>query len=574
MILRVNVLISKDTAFIYDILYTILKKFTFMAQLNILTDLQSWAMRKTRLIAFFLILLNLLCSCSLNKHKLKKQPLRLNFTHSLSTIDPRKSGEPISSALVFMLFEGLTKIGIKGKTELALAEKIEISSDRKKYTFYLKEAYWSNGDRITAIDFEKSWKDVLSPEFPSLNPHLLYPIKNGYNAKMGLVSTSEIGVKAINEKTLIVDLEYPTPYFLELTAFCTYFPINQKVARRDPLWAENASTIVSSGPFMMKEWKKDFEIIVAKNPYHRNNNKIQLDEIFVTFVKDDSVSMQLFEKKEIDIVGGFFSKIPVETLTSNHFSGHKKISQVPSSVYCSFNTDQFPLNNKNIRKGLSLAINRQAIVKYITHSGEQVATQIVPPTLKWGDDDMMLSSHNPEQAKYYFDKGLQELKIKKNKLPVVTLSYYMSSLNKRIAQALQDEWKKTLNIDVTLKGEPFSIFVDHLSKRNYSVGLVEWIAQYNDPMDIFQRFYDKSNPKNYPSWENSTYQKYIYLSSLEPKIEKRKYYLKEAEKILLEEAPIACIYHLNHVHFVRSRVKNFFISPIGSVHFEYITLTE
>ena len=172
-------------------------------------------------LAFFVLLL---ASCNSPPQK-ADHCLRLNIAAEPATLDPRKGGDLLSSHLHFMLFEGLTRICPNGIAEPAIAESIELSNDKKTYTFHLRSALWSDGSTITALDFENSWKDILSPEFPSQNANLLYPIKNAELAKKGESSPSTIGITALDAQTLQVTLENPVPYFLELVSFCVFSPV-------------------------------------------------------------------------------------------------------------------------------------------------------------------------------------------------------------------------------------------------------------------------------------------------------------------------------------------------------------
>jgi oligopeptide transport system substrate-binding protein len=195
-------------------------------------------------------------SCQ-NSHQSSRQPhqLNVNISGEPATLDPRKGADLISSSLHFMLFEGLTKITPDGSTVPAQAEKIDLSLDCKTYTFHLRECRWSDGTPVTAYDFEKAWKDILDPQFPAANAHLFYPIRNAEAAKKGKVTLQEVGIRVKDPKTLVVELENPTPYFLELTQSTTpsieNFPIGPTTPMRDsfatvPLSLKNGNTMIRS----------------------------------------------------------------------------------------------------------------------------------------------------------------------------------------------------------------------------------------------------------------------------------------------------------------------------------------
>jgi len=172
--------------------------------------------------AFFIpiLLLFAAASCQKKEHAGERQAIAINFSYSPFTADPRKCTDPVTTTLNFMLYEGLTHLEADGTVSYALAERVKISRDKRNYLFFLRPAMWSDGSPLTAYHFEAAWKAALSPDFTSKSAHLLFPIKNAERAKNGECSLDEVGIEALDEKTLMVRLERPTPYFLELISFC------------------------------------------------------------------------------------------------------------------------------------------------------------------------------------------------------------------------------------------------------------------------------------------------------------------------------------------------------------------
>ena len=192
-------------------------------------------------------------SCQKNSSTKNKQ-LKISFYSDPQTADPRKSGDLISSTLIIMLNNGLT-LKENGQLKLAIAKSYEISEDGKEYTFHLRDCYWSDGVKITAYDFEKSWKKVIDPNFPSLCPQLFYPIKNAEKAAKGEVDANEVDIHALDAKTLKVILENPTPYFLSLTSSLVYYPTPSHIVEKDPNWATYKNKkLVTNGPFILSKW--------------------------------------------------------------------------------------------------------------------------------------------------------------------------------------------------------------------------------------------------------------------------------------------------------------------------------
>jgi len=388
-------------------------------------------------------------SCGDHHSSKRIKELKINIHDEPHTLDPRKGGDVISSSLHFMLFDGLTSLNPDCSTSPAVAETIDISDDSLTYTFHLRDSFWSDGSPVTAYDFEKAWKDILNPSFPAVNAHLLYPIKNAEHAKKGLTSLDEVGIKAQDAKTLVVDLQHPTPYFLQLTSFCVFFPVNSKIDRSFPDWANRADKhFVGNGPYVLKTWKHNDEIILEKNDRYWAKNDIKLDGIRISMVSDGMTALHMYENNELDMIGAPLSPIPIDAHAELIKKGSLRVSPVAGTTICTFNNNRFPFNNANIRRAFSLAINRETIIKNVTQLNELVATGPIPPVLKNHKNKMFFRDNDQIQAQEFFKKGLAELNIQPSDLDEITYCYSISEINHKIAQALQQQWFEVLGVKV------------------------------------------------------------------------------------------------------------------------------
>ncbi|NGX39118.1 MAG: Oligopeptide-binding protein OppA [Chlamydiae bacterium] len=497
--------------------------------------------------------------------------ININIVSDPATLDPRKGGDLVSSLFHFLFFDGLVRLDDEGKPSPSLAKHIEISEDQTVYTFTLHECYWSDGTPITAWDFEKSWKDILHPDFPAMSAHLLYPIKNAEGAKKGITSLSEVGIRSLDARTLEVTLAHPVPYFLEIVSFCVFFPVNAEVDHSHPDWDQASSKhFVCSGPFLLKEWKRNNEIILKKNPLYFKADGVALEEIHIHMVNSESTSLQMYEKGEIDILGQPLLPLPTDAIPELKKKGELFIHPVPATTFCTFNTESFPFNNKNIRKAFAYTINRRQIVQNITQLEEIPALGAIAPVLKKSEAIPFYRDADVETAKAHFKQGLEELGITAKEFPRIKHIYSTAESHRKIAQALQQQWFETLGIMVELESIDKKILMQNLKTGSYQMALTFWMAQYNDPMNILERFKYKDNVKNYPNWENEAYKELINRSFETTSDEQRAQILHEAETIFMEEMPLAPIFHWNSAYIKKPYIKSFSLVPIGDVFLDRV----
>lgn len=524
---------------------------------------------------FFLLLCSLcvlLAGCQKSCVHLPEQRLNLNIPADPATLDPRKGGDIISSLFHFLLFDGLTRLDDEGNVAPSLAKTIDISEDKTVYTFHIHDASWSDGTPITAWDFEKSWKDILHPDFPAMNALLLYPIKNAEGAKMGTASLSEVGIRCLNAKTLEVTLERPTPYFLELVAFCVFYPINAEIDHSHPEWDQLVGKrFIGSGPFSVKEWKRNNVIVLKKNPNYFRADEVMMEEITLSIVDSEMTALQMFEKGQVDIIGQPLMPLPTDAIPELIKRTQLNIIPVPATTFCSFNVNEFPFTNVHIRKAFAYAMNRKQIVQNITQLQEPPALGIIPPMLKkYKSTNAFFADADTERARLSFAKGLEQLGITRHEFPKIKYLYAKSDSHHKIAQALQQQWHEVLGVDLELECVEKKFLLHQLKNRNYQAAQTFWMAQYKDPMNIFERFKSKDNVKNYPNWENAAFTELLNASNEANTDEERFAMLEEAEALFLEEMPLAPIFHWNSAYIAKPHIKSFGPAPIGNGFFERV----
>lgn len=510
------------------------------------------------------------CSSSNPQQKTKKETLCVNLPEEPTTMDPRKGGDVCSSAMHFLLFEGLTKITSNSSGDYGIAYKIDLSKDNLTYTFHLRDSVWSDNTPLTAHDFEYSWKSMLDPSFPSPCAILLYPILHAEEAKKGEISLDNVGIKALDNNTLVVTLKSPTPYFLNITSFCALFPVSKSNVEKHPDWSDNFSpTFISNGPYRLAKWKHHDEIVLEKNPAYWDKEDVDLKGIHVSLIDSENTVLEMFENKELDILGSPFTNIPIDAAEALKHRELINAHPVGKTLSCFFNVQRPILNNKSIRKALSLAIDRSSIVETVGVMGEFSALNCVPPILKNGRNIALIEPSNIILAKHYFEKGLEELNISAEDFNQLVMIYPSKDIFCKIAQILQNQWQKHLGITIQLRAIDYKTFISILRTGDFDICESQFVAQYDDPMNILDRFKNSSDPKNYSKWENNEYSHLLNISAFLSGKE-REDVLDKAEAILMDELPLAPIMHSSSIRMVQPYVKGISTSSIGLMHLHKI----
>lgn len=514
------------------------------------------------------------------KSSAQEQVFRMNLTSEPPTLDPALSQDNVSNTVINGLFEGLTRKDEKGATVPGIAEKWEVSDDQKSYTFQLrKDAKWSNGDPVTAHDFEYAWTRALDPKLnpPAPYAYQLYYLKNAQNYNVEkdnpnhITDPSQVGVKAKDDYTLEVQLEAPTPYFLSLLSFQTFFPVH-KSAKDNANWAGEASTFISNGPFKLSSWKHSNSIELVPNENYYAKNEIKLTKVKFVMVKDSSTELNMYNTGQLDYTGKPTGEIPLDQLPKlkQEKQGELSIKGIASTYYYVFNTTAAPFDNLNIRKAFAMAIDRQKLVDKVTLSGELPAHGFVPPGII-GVKDEFRTEHkddfftdNIDEAKKLLATGLQEKGL--TALPEIKLTYNTSDGNKKIAQAVADMWSKNLGVTVKLENQEWKVFLKNRTSLNYQIARSGWGADYNDPMTFIDLWTSKSgnNDSGFKSPEYDALVKEAYSTADQ---NKRVEAMAKAEKILMDNQVIMPLYYYSSTQMVKPNVKGLTIDYKGDIDY-------
>ncbi|MBB6695424.1 peptide ABC transporter substrate-binding protein [Cohnella xylanilytica] len=541
-------------------------------------------MRKSWLLVLALLLATgtVLAGCGSNKGSSKDQVFNMNLTSEPPTLDPALAQDSVSFTVLTGLYEGLTRKDADGKVIPGIAEKWDISDDQKTYTFHLrKDAKWSNGDPVTAHDFEYAWKRLLDPDMNPASPYAyqLYYVKNAqnYNIKTNnpnhVSDPAQVGVKALDDYTLQVDLENPTPYFLNITSFWTTFPVH-KSAKDNAAWAAEANTIVSNGPFKITTWKHGNEIDLVPNENYYAKDEVKLKKVHFVMVKNAATELQMYQTGQLNFAGFPTGEIPTEQIEKLKQTNKDelRIKPIASTYYYNFNNQKAPFDNANIRKAFALAVDRQQLVDKVTKGGQQPAVGFVPPSIlgekknyreEYSDADFL--KPDVAAAKEALAQGMKEKGL--TTFPSVTLTVNEGTGHKQIAEALADMWRKNLGVEVKIETQEWKVFLKNRQSLNYDIARAGWSADYNDPMTFVDMFTSNSG-NNDIGFKNAEYDELVKKATASSDQHERMQLMNKAETILMKDnMAILPLYYYTGVHMVKKNVQNIVMDYQGMIDY-------
>lgn len=502
--------------------------------------------------------------------------LKFNLNADPKTIDPQLNSAADGGHVVNNTFEGLMR-EIDGQLQNAMAEKYEISEDGLTYKFTIRDAKWSDGKPVTAHDFEYAWKRALDPATASEYSFQMYYIKGAQAYNEGTGSIEDVAVKALDDKTLEVVLEGPTPYFLELTTFYTFMPTRKDVVEKDPEgWAKNPEIVVCNGPFKVTEYKIGDKLILSKNENYWQADKVKLDQIEISMIVESTTGLTAYEAGELDVI----DEVPNQEIPRLQASDPSfKILPQIGTYYYIFNVTKKPTDDVRVRKALALAIDRTAIVEKVTKGGQIPATGFTPPGLLDADGKEFRTvagdyGIDPKAAKVEEAKALlAEAGYPDGKgFPELTVLYNTSENHKAIGEAIQEMWKQNLGISVKLQNQEWAVFQDSRHNGNFEIARAGWLGDYADPMTMLDLWLSYSG-NNDAQWKNKDYDKLIEDSK---KLAGKERFdlLYKAEALMMEEMIVMPIYYYTDPIAVKDHVKDWEKTLLGHWFFGFADIVK
>lgn len=487
------------------------------------------------------------------------------------TIDPALNSAVDGATLILHGFEGLYSLDKDGKPVPGQAESVNISADGTVYTFHLrKDLKWSDGTPLTANDFIYSWSRAIDPETAADYEYMFESIA-GY-------ADGELNVKAPDDNTLVVTLNTRTPYFLELTAFPVYYPVQQATVEENAdAWATKPETYIGNGPYKMTEWVPGSHMVYVKNENYWNYDALGPEIIRFVLMEDDNAQLAAYNSGELQ----FIDTVPNDEIAALKPRDDFFIEGQIGTYYISFNTQKAPLDNPKFREALSLAIDRDYICVEIGQAGQVPAGAFV----SLGISDSKAGSSFREVGGDYYDPTkeayednlarakeiIQELYPDGN-VPTLEYLHNTSSGHALIAQALQQMWKE-IGVNVTIQQQEWSTFLQTRKNGDYDIARNGWLNDYNDPIGMLDMFITGGG-NNDGQWSNAEYDALITKAKTTSDQTERFKILHEAEDILFAESVFAPIYYYVDIFMINDNIQGFYSSPLGYKFFMYASYND
>ncbi|KAB0445234.1 peptide ABC transporter substrate-binding protein [Lysinibacillus fusiformis] len=497
------------------------------------------------------------------------QELHLVATGDLTTMSSLGSVDALAVTAMNSVFEGLYRIGPENTPISGMAESHEVSEDGTVYTFKIrKDAVWSNGTPVTAHDFEYAWKRAINPETQAIYSYLMLDIKNAANVQTEedplYGKVEEIGIKAINDETLEVQLNAPIPYFISLTTYAPFFPLNKEFTEsQGDQYALEAENMIYNGPFMMESWQHGQGWTFVKNESYWDKDTVKLTKITQKIVKDTATAVNLYEAGEID-TAELSSEYVAQYKDSPEYSTFLK----PNTYFIRMNHENKYLSNLNIRKAIDMAWDKQGFADVILQDGSIPAYYLVPQGLStddkgndFRDGNGDMNKTNIELAKEAWATGLKELGVDQVKLEFLT---YDRAESKKAAEFIKNQLETNLEgLELTINMQPNKQKLALEGAVDFDLDYGGWGPDYQDPMTYIELF-ESTAYYNQSNYKNEKVDALIKQAKTTSNVTERWELMQQAEKLMMEDVAFAPTFQKGLSRLTKPYVKNLYEHPFSA----------
>lgn len=496
------------------------------------------------------------------------------------TIDPALNSAVDGGNMLLHSFECLLAVDQNGQLAPGQAESWETSEDGLTWTFHLRDGLkWSDGSDLTANDFVYSWKRVCDPMVAAPYAETVLSMVEGYDKAIE-GDLDALQVAATDNNTLVVTLSTPCSYFGSLAAFATLSPVQQAtVEANGDAWATKAETYISNGPFYVSDWVPGSYIMMTKNPYYWNADAIKLDGIKWNLIEDSNAAYSAYQTGEVLMI----KDVPTEEIPSLKENADFYVDPIIGTYYLSMNIDREPFNNADVRKALSLAIDRDYVANTLMQGTYSPAGNLMGPG--WIDTDGKQFKDNANGGKEYIDTTNYEADLEEAKqlladagypngegFPTITYSTNDAGYHKVVAEYLQQAWAE-LGIDLQVDIVEWASFTPMRRNGDYDVARNGWVGDYSDPSNMLDLFCS-TNGNNDGKFNNADYDAAMELSRTTLDAAERSTALHNAEDVLMEEAGCIPVAYYNDFWLQSDKITGSWHSPYGYWYFMYADIAE
>jgi len=434
------------------------------------------------------------------------------------------------------------------------------------------ESWDISPDPVTARDFVYSWHRALMPALGNLYAYMFNCVRNAEAFFRGEITDfSQVGVRAPDDHTLIVELNAPTPYFLQLLDHHSFFPIHPAtiekfgaIDERGTRWTRPGN-FVGNGPFNLKEWKMNRILVVEKSPTYWDAATVRLKEIHFYPIPNSSTEERMFRAGQLHVT----DRVPNEKIAVYRDKDPAALRITPylGTYFYRFNTTVKPLDDVRVRRALAMSINRRLIVEKITKGGQIPSTTFTPPDTAGYTSYETIPEDIGQARKLLAEAGYPDGR----GIPTLEIIFNTDEAHRKIAIAIQEMWKKALNINVSLSNHDWKVYMDRESKMNYTISRAGWIGDYLDPTTFLDMMIADSG-NNRTGWANPRYDDLLQQAAHAPDQDRRYDLLRQAEAILIQDMPLMPIYTYTNVRLIAPSVKGWENNLLDQHPYKYMYL--
>ena len=490
--------------------------------------------------------------------------LIINNSAEPAGLDPQIVTGVLESRIVNALFEGLVEPSPRDlEPQPAVAERWEVSADGKVWTFHLRaSALWSNGDPVRAQDFVFSYQRILSPGLASEYAWMLYPIRGARDFHQGrLKDFSQVGIRARDERTLVLELEHATPYFLQLLCHHSWLPVHPPtVLAHGPMDAKHGrwtqpGVLVGNGAFTLESWEVARRIRVVKNPRYWDAETVSLRAVEFRAISDLYTEERAFRGGELHITGAVppykVHRLIAAKDPALRVDPYLSVSYIRVNTQVTGNPEVArALSDVRVRQALGKVIDRKLMAEKVLRSGETPALAMTPPGTAgyvsrhaWSQD-RDAARRLLAEAGYPEGRGFPRLEYLTNTSEGSILA----------AQAYQEMWRRELGIEVVIRNQEWKIYLQSLQKGDYQLARSAWTGDYNDP-NTFLEMFTTGNEMNQTGWSDPEYDRLIRAAAAEGNRERRYEFFQQAEARLIAGAPVLPVVFNRSKFLIRPEVE-------------------